>query len=290
MKKIGVVGLPGSWSTEKLADTVNEKTGQRLLVDMEKVKYDSESGNVICGDLILNDLDAIMIKKIGPVYTPDLLDRLELLRYLEGKGMKMFSKASSILKMLDRLSCTMTLQLGNIPMPPTCITEDVDEALDAVKRYGKCVFKPLYSTKARGMTVIENNAGAMDEIQGFKSLGNPMMYIQKMIDIPGKDMGVTFLGGEYIATYARVGSDDSWNTTILAGGKYEPYEPSKEIIDLAHKAQALFDLEFTCVDVVETSEGPMIFEVSAFGGYRGLLEGNNIDIAQKYVDYVLGKI
>jgi ribosomal protein S6--L-glutamate ligase len=102
---------------------------------------------------------------------------------------------------------------------------------------------------------------------------------------------VSFLGGEYLATYARQGSGKSWDTTTRTGGKYVPYEPSEEIIDLAYKAQSLFeDMAFTCVDVVETPDGPQLYEVSAFGGFRGLLEANNIDVADRYVDYVLEKI
>ena len=67
-------------------------------------------------------------------------------------------------------------------------------------------------------------------------------------------------------------------------------EPGQDIIDLAHKAQALFGLDFTCVDVVETTDGPQVYEVSAFGGFRGLLEANGLDAAALYADYVLRKI
>ena len=93
-----------------------------------------------------------------------------------------------------------------------------------------------------------------------------------------------------MATYARVNNGNSWNTTINSGGKYEAYEPSPEIIQLARRAQEPFGLDFTCVDVVETNNGPMVFEVSAFGGFRGLLQANEVDAASLYADYVLGRL
>jgi ribosomal protein S6--L-glutamate ligase len=98
------------------------------------------------------------------------------------------------------------------------------------------------------------------------------------------------LGGEYLATYARAGNADSWNTTTRSGGKYRAHEPGAEVIALAQKAQDLFGLDFTCVDVVVTDQGPQVFEVSAFGGFRGLLDANGIDAAGLYVDYVLRRI
>jgi len=39
-----------------------------------------------------------------------------------------------------------------------------------------------------------------------------------------------------------------------------------------------------------TDEGPIVFEVSAFGGFRGALEGSGIDAAGAYADYALRKI
>jgi ribosomal protein S6--L-glutamate ligase len=118
---------------------------------------------------------------------------------------------------------------------------------------------------------------------------NPVMYLQQLLTTPGRDLGVVFLGGEYFATYARV-SGGSWTTSTNKGGKYQPHQPSDEIIALAHKAQALFDLDFTCVDVVETQSGPKVFEVSAFGGFRGLLNASNVDAAARYADHVVREL
>ncbi|MDA9293084.1 ATP-grasp family protein, partial [bacterium] len=32
VSRIGVVGIPGKWSTETLADAVEERTGERLVI------------------------------------------------------------------------------------------------------------------------------------------------------------------------------------------------------------------------------------------------------------------
>lgn len=290
MKRVAVVGIPGGWSSERLAAAVEERTGFRLLVDMAKVRLDLESGRAFYGEHDLTAMDAIIVKKIAPSYSPSALDRMEILRFVEDRGVPVFSKAKSILGLIDRLSCTVSLRSGGIPMPSTVVTEDVEEAMHAVEDFGRAVFKPLYSSKARGMTVIEPGPEMQEQVEAFKNDGNPVMYIQKMVVHPGQDLGVTFLGGEYVTTYARKGSGTSWDTTTRTGGKYVAVEPGQEIIDLAHKAQALFDMAFTCVDVVQTPDGPQIYEVSAFGGFRGLLDANGLDAAAMYADWVLGRI
>ena len=290
MKKIGVVGISDGWSSEILADACKKLTGYRLLIDMDKAVLDLERGTVLFAGQDLLELDALIVKKIAPNYSPDVLDRLEMLRFLEIKGLPIFSRPSSIIKLINRLSCTVTLRAGGLPMPATVITEDQDEALAAVERFERAVFKPLYSTKARGMEVIAAGEGARERIRAFQAAGNSVMYLQKMLPPLEKDLGVTFLGGKYLATYARESGGSSWNTTTNAGGRYVSSEPSPEIIALAQKAQALFDMAFTCVDVAETSQGPIIFEVSAFGGFRGLLDACGIDAAYAYARHVLESI
>lgn len=287
MKRIGVIGIPGGWSSERLADALGNLTGYTLLVGMENAFLDLEKGTVFAGGQDLMELDGLIVKKIAAQYSPDVLDRLEMLRFLEIKGLPIFSKPSSILRLIDRLSCTVTLSAHGLPMPATTVTEDVDEALEAVERYGKAVFKPLYSTKARGMTVIAAGREARGSIEGFKASGNKVMYIQKMLPPLERDLGVTFMRGEYLATYARQSGGDSWNTTTQEGGRYVAHEPSPEIVALAEKAQSLFDMAFTCVDIAETAEGPMVFEVSAFGGFRGLQDACGLDAAQAYAKFVL---
>lgn len=288
---IGVIGIPGKWSTETLADEVEKKTGFRLVIDMQEVSLNLETGQLLFREHDLCQLDGLIVKKISASYSPNTLDRLELLRVAEQAGVKVFSPAVNILRLIDRLSCTVTLHSAGIPMPPTRITEDIDAAKSAVRDFGSAVFKPLYSTKARGMCVIDTDmdGDAIDEaIRAFRK-DNPMMYIQKKIDLPGRDLGMIFLAGEYLGTYARVSKGESWNTTIHGGGKYEAHEPDQSVIDLAERAQAPFNMDFTTVDVAETADGPIVFEVSAFGGFRGAQEGIGLNVAELYVDHVIGK-
>lgn len=291
-KKIAVIGIPGKWSTEVLADALEERTGFRLVLDMAEVHADLETNSLWARGVNLCELDGLAVKKISQVYSPNTLDRIELLRLAENKGVRVFSKAETIIRMIDRLSCTVTLRNGDIPMPKTQVCESVDTAIEIVKSYGEAVFKPLFSTKARGMCVISadlDDATMRTEIEAFKQ-DNPVMYIQQKLDLPGRDYGMVFLGGRYLGTYARVSQNESWNTTINSGGKYALHEPPQSTIELASKAERLFGMDFTTVDVADTPDGPIVFEVSAFGGFKGAKEGIGIDAAALYADYILEEL
>ena len=288
--KIGVAGITEGWSTERLADAVENKTGFRCVIDLAEMSVDMARNKAFFKGQAISDFDGLIIKKVGPAYSPDLLDRLELLRCIESMGVRIFSGPERIHRVLNRLSCTTGLYNAGIPLPPTVVTEDIGEAVEAVRNFGPCVLKPLYTSKARGMTIVQPGNGLREDVANFKASGNQMIYLQKVVELPGQDLGVVFLGGQYLTTYARVGKKGAWNTTTNSGGKYQHYEPSDEVKYIAQKAQAIFGLDFTCVDVAETPDGPVVFEVSAFGGFRGLLEGCGMDAAALYTDYVYKEI
>jgi len=285
--KIGVVGLSGRWSTELLADSVQAKTGNRTIIELSKVALNTSLEKVFHQGDDLLEFDSLIIKKAGEEYSPAILDRLEILRYLEQKGVRIFSSPSKILGLINRASCTVALAANNIPMPPTVVTEDETQALAAIEQFGEAVLKPLYSTKARGMHVVSAGSGALEKLKSFHEKGNRIFYVQEKLDIKGRDMGVVFIGGRFIQAYARVGAPGSWNTTIYHGGHYEACKPSDEIMEVARAAQKLFGLDFTCVDMAETEKGPAVFEVSAFGGFKGLFKAYGINAADMLVEHVL---
>lgn len=288
--RIGVVGLKGRWSSQQLVDAFERRDAFRCLIELDRVTLDLGRDRVSYEDVDLASLDGIVIKKLGNRYTPELLDRLEMLRFLHERGTPVFSQPGSIVRLIDRLSCTVGLRLAGVPIPETVVTEDIEQAVAAVEHFGRAVLKPLFTSKARGMQVVEAGDDARGKITTFREAGNHVLYVQRMLELPGQDLGIVFLGGEYLASYARVAQVGAWHTSSSRGGKYRACEPSDEIIELARRAQAPFNLDFTCVDVAETSEGPRVFEVSAFGGFRGLQEAAGMNAAERYADYVIGKL
>ncbi len=290
MSRIGVIGVPGGWSSERLVEAVKKRAGSSTLVDPERILLDVEAGRLRFDEQDASSFDALIVKKLGATYSAHQVDRLKVLAFAYERGLKVFSDPRNILKAFDRLSCTLALRLGNLPIPPTVITENAAEAVEAIRRFRSAVLKPIFTSKARGMELVRHTDDVPRRLADFLAAGNKTLYVQKLIPLPQRDLSVAFLGGSYIATYARVREEDCWTTTTHFGGKYESCEPTDDVLRVAQKAADLFALDFTCVDVAEGEEGPLVFEVSPFGGFRGLWKANGIDAAERYAEYVIGKL
>jgi ribosomal protein S6--L-glutamate ligase len=285
---IGVIGNRGSWSTELLSQQLATKNAGGTVIQLNEISCDLTTGEVSLHNHDLSRFDAFIIKKMGKNYSSNLLDELELLELLERRGIRFFSSPSNIRKMISRLSCTIRLRENAIPMPPTFVTEDIENAVMWVEANAPVILKPLYSTKARGMELLVDAEVARKHFTAMQARGEQIIYLQKKLDLSGCDYGLVFLGGEYIGAYARVGDGSTWHTTTQEGGKYAAFTPTADLIELATRAQAPFELDFTCVDVAITQEvGPVVFEVSAFGSYKGLSESSGVDASALLTDYAI---
>ena len=295
--RIGVIGIPGAWSSELLRTSFKKLEQKRQfekysfevdIFSISELVYDVNHDVVSYKSKSLKEYDAIIIKKLGE-YAPRILDWLDMLSNIEKQGVPFFSSPQKLRRMISRIGCTRMLGANAVPMPETIITESSEDALEWIKQKHGAVFKPNFSTKARGMEILNEENCSIEKLDALKNEYSTL-YLQELLDLPGQDYGVVFSGGEYIATYARVGSKDSWNTTTRDGGHYASYNPDETILEMAHKAQAIFGLDFCCVDVAESTKGAIVFEVSAFGGFKGLYEGVGINSADLLSEYIMKKI
>ncbi|MFT6117404.1 MAG: ribosomal protein S6--L-glutamate ligase [Candidatus Azotimanducaceae bacterium] len=288
---IGVIGNRGAWSTELLSRQLASKNAGGTVIQLNEISYNLTTGHVSLHHQDLSEFDGFIIKKMGKNYSSILLDELELLELLERRGVRFFSSPSSIREMISRLSCTIRLRENNIPMPPTFVTEDIEDAVRWVEANAPVILKPLYSTKARGMELLVDADIAREHFTAMQARGEQIIYLQKKLELSGSDYGLVFLGSEYIGAYARVGDGSTWHTTTQEGGRYAAYTPTADLIDLATRAQAPFNLDFTCVDIAITEEvGPVVFEVSAFGSYKGLSKSSGLDASALLTNYVIEKL
>jgi ribosomal protein S6--L-glutamate ligase len=288
---IGVIGIKGGWSSESLSKQLSSKQCGGAVIELQDISYDLNTRTCSHPDHDLRAFDAFIVKKMGSDYSPHLLDELELLEMLERQGYRFFSSPRSIRMMISRLSCTICLRDNDIPMPQTFITESVEEGVAWVAEHGSCILKPLYSTKARGMELLQSENEARRSLTRFKEKGEKVIYLQKKLELNNNDYGLVFLDGHYIGAYARVGDGSSWHTTTEKGGKYRAYKPPQAFIDIAERAQRPFGLDFTSVDVADSEElGPVVFEVSAFGGYKGLYESSGLDASDLVTNHVIEKL
>ena len=278
--KVAVIGQPGAWSTERLADALRGCGADAEVVDLAACSLRLPDPRLFHRGRPLEQLAGAVVKKVGD--TADgwpVRERIAMLRHHAGSGVPVLSEPSRLETAIDRLGMTVELVRAGMPIPETVVTESADEAEAGVGLFGAAVIKPLFTSKGRGMRKL-GASDAAPALAEHRAAGHGPFYLQRYVKHPGRDLGVAVLEGRVLGAYWRRAGADQWMTTIRSGGRYEKAEPPEAALELARRAAAHFGLLFTGVDLMETPDGGFtVLEVSAFGGFRGLLEACGIDAA-----------
>jgi ribosomal protein S6--L-glutamate ligase len=279
--RLAVIGTPGAWSTERLAAACRRAGAATDVVDLGACSLRLPDPRLYHRGQPLQGLDGALVKKIGD--TADgwpVQERIQLLHHLQDSGVPVLSAPDRLAAAVNRSRMTRELVGGGFPVPETVVTEDLGEAAAAVERFGAAVAKPLFTSKGRGMARLDPATDLARFFARWREHALGPVYLQRFVPHPGRDLGVAVLDGRHLGAYWRVAGPEQWMTTILSGGRYEPADPPAGAIDLAVAAARRFGLLFTGVDLIERPEGGFaVLEVSAFGGFRGLLQACGIDAA-----------
>jgi ribosomal protein S6--L-glutamate ligase len=279
--KVAVIGQPGAWSTERLVSAVRVEGVDASVVDLAACALTLPDAHLRAAGRRLEGFDGALVKKIGDaVDGPTMAARINLLRALERGGVPVVSAPDRLAVAADRYRMTLELAGAGLPIPDTVVTDDLDEAAAAVRRFGSAVLKPLFTSKGRGMRRLAADADLPTLLERHRAEHGLPFYLQRFIPHPGRDLGVAVLEGRCLGAYWRIAGQDQWMTTILSGGRYAPAEPPAEVVDIAERAARHFQLLFTGVDLMQAPDGGwLVLEVSAFGGFRGLSTALGLDAA-----------
>ncbi len=286
--KIGVAGIPGAWSSEHLAECLRTQGAEAFVFSLGDVLHDLVSGAVSWNGQNLGGLAGVAVKKLGDQSNASARLRLHALRALEARGVRVFSPADTIDLAMDRYRMTMILAAAGLPVPETIAAEYGPALQAALTRVSDAVVKPIYTSKGRGMIRVREGTG----VPSLKptSEGAQPCLVQRFVESPGRDIGATVVGGRFLGAFYRVATEGEWMTTTNVGGVYAPCELSAKGIAYAERAAQTFGLDYTVVDLVEQGDDFLIYEVSAFGGFRGLLEASGVDAAATYAHHIISTL
>lgn len=244
-------------------------------------------GKVTSGQLALDELDALIVRPIGPGSLDECILRIDLLHRLHRAGVAVVNSPSAIERCIDKYFTLTLLEEHGIRVPKTVVTESVGEALEAFKELGgDVVCKPLFGSRGIGVMRINDYELAS---RVFRTLAfmHHVIYIQEFIPHGTRDIRALVVGDRVVASMYRVA--DSWKTNVAQGGRPMPLKLSEDLEELAVKACSILGCEVAGVDILEGRDGPYVTEINSQPGWRGLQSVTRVRIADVIVDYVASK-
>ena len=110
-----------------------------------------------------------------------------------------------------------------------------------------------------------------------------VLYLQEYIDHPGWDGRVFVSQGRALAAMKRTANGD-WRTNVAQGATAEPWQPPKDVEELALRAAAAVGTVVAGIDLLPGPDGEWyVLEVNAVPGWKALGPVTGIDIAAEII-------
>jgi [lysine-biosynthesis-protein LysW]---L-2-aminoadipate ligase len=212
---------------------------------------------------------------------------------LERAGVPVVNDARTVSLCGDKLLTTLALEAAGLPVPRWMVTLSPDGALAGLAEFGyPAVVKPVIGSWGRLAARLDCADTAEAVLEHRAALSNPttqVTYVQEYIDKPDRDIKAYVLGGEVVGAIYKVSSE--WRTNTKRGGAPQVCPLDDDLVDLLTRASAVAGDGVLGIDVLEHRDGTRyVNEINHTPEFHGAVEVLPVNLAARYVDFVLGRL
>jgi ribosomal protein S6--L-glutamate ligase len=211
-----------------------------------------------------------------------------VVRQFEMTGAQVLNSAQSIVQSRDKLFAHQLMAMHKLPMPDTAFASSHHDTEDLIKMVGgtPLVIKLLQSSQGKGVVLAENRKSAASLIDALRNAEASFLVQQFVSEAAGQDLRCMVLDGKIIAAMVRRSTGDDFRANLHKGGIAHEAKITPEERKLAIRAANRLGLKFAGVDILRSSNGPLLLEVNSSPGLEGIEKTTNIDIAGQVLDYI----
>ena len=233
---------------------------------------------------LVRDIDAV-IPRIGASIT---FYGLAVVRQFEMMGVYCLNESQAIARSRDKLRCLQLLCRHDIGVPPTVFTRQAEHVPDCIERVcgPPVVVKLLQGTQGIGVVLAESERAAGSVIEAFHGLDQNIL-IQKFIkEAKGADIRAFVVGRRVIAAMKRQAVSGEFRSNLHRGGSATKFRLPPEYRKTALAAARVLGLRVAGVDLIESSEGPMVMEVNSSPGLEGIEKTTGVEAADAIIEHL----
>jgi len=220
-----------------------------------------------------------------------------LLEVAEARGVRCVNRSAVVRTCGDKLRTSVVLERAGVSQPETHIAFSRQAALDLLdNELGyPAVVKPCVGSWGRLVARLNDRDAAEAVLEDRELLGNwthRSIYLQRLIEKPGRDLRVFVVGDQPIAAIFRM--SEHWITNTARGASTSKCDLSTaegaRFAELSLAAAEAVGGGILAVDLVEDPErGPLVLEVNHGMEFRNSIAPTGVDIPGAMVDWVLAQ-
>jgi ribosomal protein S6--L-glutamate ligase len=226
-----------------------------------------------------------VIPRIGASYT---FYGAAVVRQFEMAEVYTLNSSDAISRSRDKLRAMQLLSRAGVGLPTTSFahsTQDIHGLLEVVGG-PPVVVKLLEGTQGLGVVLAETRKAAESVIGAFRQMDANILVQEFIRESAGSDLRAFVVGGKVVAAMRRTGAAGDFRSNLHRGGSAEAVKLTAKERATAVRAAKTMELNVAGVDMLQSSEGPLVLEVNSSPGLEGIEAASGVDIADLIIEYI----
>lgn len=211
-----------------------------------------------------------------------------VVRQLESMGLFTTLHSDALLKTRDKLSCLQILSNEYLPVPKTAMSNNFYSLSNMLRYIGDAplILKLLEGTHGLGVIKADNYKIAESIMEAFYKTKQKVLIQEFVTEAAGEDVRAFVVGGKVVASMKRIAQEGEFRSNLHRGATSVKVQLSEEEERVSLQAVKVLGLKIAGVDILRSSQGPLIMEVNASPGLEGIENTTKVNIARQIIEYI----
>ena len=211
-----------------------------------------------------------------------------VVRQFEMMGVYCVNESVAITRARDKLRSLQLLSRKGIGIPATSFANSPDDVGGLIREVGGAplVIKLLVGTQGIGVVLAETRKAAESVIQAFMGMNTNILVQEFIKEAGGSDIRCFVVGNKVIAAMKRQAPEGEFRSNLHRGGTASVIKLTPKERATAIRAAKVMGLNVAGVDLLRSQRGPLVMEVNASPGIRGIEEATGIDVAGLILEFI----
>lgn len=274
-----------NYSTQRLKLVSKERGHKVRIINYAKCYVTVEKSNPVVhykGEP-LTGFDVI-IPRIAQSYTKY---GTAIVRQFEMQGVYTTASSIAINRSRDKFRSYQLLAKAGVGIPKTVFAHEAADLDDVVEKAGGAplIIKVARGTHGKGVVLAETKKAAQAVMQAFYVEGVSFLVQEFIKESSGTDIRAFVVGSRVVASYMRQSLDEDFRSNLHQGGQGRIVKLTEEEHKTAIKAAKSMNLPICGVDMMRSSNGPLVLEINSSPGF-GIEMITGRDVAVKIIEYI----
>lgn len=275
-----------NYTTQRLKEVAKARGHEVRIINYAKcyVAIEKDKPVIRYRGETLEHFDAV-IPRIAQSYTKY---GTAIVRQFEGQGTYTTASSIAINRSRDKLRAYQILAKAGVAIPKTVFARETANFEDVIELAGgtPLIIKVARGTHGNGVVLAETPKAAKAVMQAFYVEGVNFLVQEFIKESAGEDIRALVVGGRVVASVKRQSLDDDFRSNTHQGGVGVAVKLTDEEKKTAVRAAKAMGLPICGVDMMRSSNGPLVLEVNSSASLKTPEKITKRDVASQIIEYV----